>query len=219
MASVPTGTTFHIASTIGTPAAFTSASNAAECVLTMADTTGFANGDLVIVASGWGNLNGRAFRLKSVVTNTSVTLEGMDTTNTALFPTPGTNAAGTIREITAQTQVTKVTGVSSSGGDPITVQYRYLESAVRYELNDGFNPVSYSINIDADSVAEAGYLALRTLTQTQTETVLRVRNRDGSFQLIPCKVSFNEVVQIQDGQINTVVAAFNGTGLATRYAS
>lgn len=219
MAQVPTGTVFSIASAFASSLAFTSASNAAECQLTIASTAGLANGDIIEVTSGWGRLNLRTFRVKSLVANTSLVLEGCDTTSTSFFPTPGTNAAGTVRKVNTFTDISQVTAVSSSGGDPITIDYRYLESDVRYSINDGFNASSYTVTLDADAIGSGGYNALKSLTDVQTNTILRVRTRSGQINLIPCTVALNEAVSMTDGQINTVTASFNGNGRLTRYAS
>lgn len=217
MAQVPTGTTLAIASAFASALTTSTASNAAECVLGMASTSGLANGDYVEVTSGWGRLNKRIARVKSLSANVSITLEGIDTTNTTFFPA-GTGA-GSVRKVTTWQTISQVTAVSSSGGDPITVDYKYLDSDVRYSINDGFNASSYTLTMDADSIGTAGYAALKTLTEVQSDTVLRVTTRSGQINLIPCTVALNEAVQLNDGQINTVTCAFNGTNRLTRYAS
>jgi hypothetical protein len=217
MAQVPTGTTLFIGSAFAAPLTVSAASNAVECVLSMASTTGLANGDIVEVTSGWGRLNKRAFRVKSLVLNTSITLEGADTTSTTFFPT-GTGA-GSVRKVTTFQQITQVTAISSSGGDPISVDYKYLESDVRYKINDGFNGSDYTLTLDADSIGSAGYTALKALTDVQTDTILRVVTRSGQINLIPGTVALNEAVQMNDGQINTVTASISANNRLTRYAS
>ncbi|MGQ3051104.1 MAG: phage tail tube protein [Roseateles sp.] len=217
MASVPTGTTFHIASAFGSALTTSAASNAAECVLSMASTTGLANGDFVEVTSGWGRLNKRAARIKSVVLNTSITLEGIDTSSTTYF-TAGAGT-GSVRKVTTFTQITQVTAVSSSGGDPVTVDYKYIESDVRYSINDGFNATSYTLTLDADSIATAGYIALKALTDVQTDTILRINKRSGAINLVPCTCALNESDSMNDGQITTVTASFNGNNRATKYSA
>lgn len=217
MAQVPTGTTIFVASVFASALTVSAASNAAECVLSMASTTGLANGDIVEVTSGWGRLNGRAFRVKSLVANTSITLEGCDTSSTTFFPAG--SGAGSVRKVTTWQQITQVTGISSSGGDPITVDYKYLESDVRYKINDGFNGSDYTLTIDADAIGGAGYTALKSLTDVQTNTILRVITRSGQINLIPGTVALNEAVQMNDGQINTVTAALSANNRLTRYAS
>lgn len=215
MAQVPTGSTFYIGSTIAAAKAVTAVTNAAEAVVS-STAHGFSNGDVVVMLSGWGRLNKRAFRIKSVTTNDFV-LEGCDTTNTNFFPS-GTGI-GSAQKVSTFAQVTTVMNPSSSGGEPKQVTYKFIESDVEYSINDGFSATSYSLDLDADSIGTPGYTALKNLTEVQTDTVLKVVTRSGSILLVPCTVALNEAVQMSDGQINKVKASFNGNNRAVRYAS
>lgn len=215
MAQVPTGSTFYIASTIASAKTTTIVTNATEAVVTSA-AHGYSNGDFVVVTSGWGRLNRRAFRIKSVATDTFV-LEGAETSSTTYFPV-GTGV-GTVSKVSTFTQVTTVMSPSSSGGEPKTVEYKFIESDVAYNINDGFSATSYTIELDADAIGTAGYTALKTLTDVQTDTILKIVTRSGSILLVPCTVALNEAVSFQDGQINKVKATFNGNNRAVRYAS
>jgi hypothetical protein len=215
MAQVPTGTVFNIASAYGAAENTTVVTNATEAVVTSAG-HGFSNGDFVEVTSGWGRLNKRVARVKSSTTDTFV-LEGIDTSNTTYFPA-GTGL-GSVRKITAFTQITNVMNPQSSGGDPKTVNYKFVESDVEYSINDGFSATNYTMDLDADAIGTAGYTALKSLTDVQTDTCLKMVTRSGSIVLYPCTVALNESVKLQDGQINRVTAAFNGKNRPTRYAS
>lgn len=215
MAQVPTGSTFFVASTIAASKVTTIVTNAAEAVVTSA-AHGYSNGDTVIVTSGWGRLNRRAFRIKSVTTDTFV-LEGAETSSVTYFPA-GTGI-GTVSKVTTFTQITTVMSPTSSGGEPKNVAYKFIESDVEYNINDGFTATSYAIDLDADSIGSAGYTALKTLTDVQTDTILKVVTRSGSILLVPCTVALNESVSFQDGQINRCKATFNGNNRAVRYAS
>lgn len=215
MAQVPTGSTFYIASSYASSKTTTVVSNASEAVVTSAG-HGYSNSDIVEMTSGWGRLNRRVFRIKSVTTDTFV-LEGCDTTSSTFFPS-GTGV-GSVRKITAFTQITTVMNPSSSGGDPKTVNYKFVESEVEYSINDGFGATSYTMDLDADSIGTAGYTALKALTDVQTDTCLKIVTRSGSIVFNPCTVALNESVNMQDGKINTVKAAFNGNNRLTRYAS
>jgi hypothetical protein len=215
MAQVPTGTTFFVATSFSTSVAVSAISNAAEAVVT-ATAHGYANGDVVELTSAWGRLNLRAFRIKGVTAN-NFTLENIDTTNATFFPTG--SGAGSVRKVSAFTQITQVMSPASSGGDPKQVTYKYLESDVEYNINDGFTATSYTMDLDADSIGTPGYNALRTLTDVQTNTILRMVMRSGSQVFIPSTVALNEAVSLQDGQINRVKVSFNGTNRSTRYAA
>ena len=216
MAQVPTGSTFHIATTFGAARATTSVSNAAEA-LVLSATHDFVNGDIIEVTSGWGRLHKRIFRVKSVVAATSYVLEGADTTNTDFFP-PGTGI-GSARKITAFTQITTIMNPTSSGGDAKKVSYKYVESDIEFSINDGFSATDYSVDLDADSIGTAGYTALKQLTDVQTDTVLKIVTRKGSLVFQPCTVALNEALSLTDGQINKVKAQFSGNNRLTRYAS
>lgn len=215
MAQVPTGTTFFIASSYAAAKTTTIVTNAAEAVVTSVG-HGYANGDFVEVTSGWGRLHRRVFRLKSVAADTMV-LEGADTTNTTFYPS-GTGI-GSVRKVTAWTQITSVMSPQSSGGEPKDVSYKFVESDVDYSINDGFSATKYTMDLDADSIGSAGYTALKTLTDVQTDTCLKMVMRSGSLVLAPCTVALNESVKLQDGSINKVNASFNGNNRLTRYAS
>jgi hypothetical protein len=216
MAQVPTGTTFFVATAYGAAKTVTAVSNAAEALVACA-THDYTNGDFVEVTSGWGRLNRRVFRVKSVIAATSFVLEGADTSNTNYFPA-GTGT-GTVRKISTFAQITGVMSPSSSGGDPKTVTYKFIESDVEYSINDGFSATSYAIDLDADTIGSAGYTAMKTLTDVQTDTCLKMVMRSGSIMLVPCTVALNESVSFQDGQINKVKASFNGNNRLVRYAS
>ena len=215
MAQVPTGTTFFIASAYAAAKATTIVTNATEAVVTSV-AHGYANGDYLEVTSGWGRLNRRVFRIKSVTTDTFV-LEGANTASTTYFPA-GTGI-GTVRKITTQVQITGVMNPSSSGGEPKKVTYKFVESDVEYSINDGFAATDYSMEIEADQIGTAGYTALQSLTEVQTDTCLIMVTRSGSKILQPCTVALNEAVKLQDGQVNRVSCSFNGNNKLVRYAS
>jgi len=215
MAQVPTGTIFSVAISFGPDKTVTSISNAAVAVVACT-AHGYSNGDIVEITSGWGKLNKRAFRVASVSAD-SFQLEGQDTTNTSFYPAG--SSGGTVRKVTGWQQFEKVMNPKSDGGDPKKVNYKYVESDVEYSINDGFSATSYTLELDADAIGGAGYGAAKALTETQTDTIMQMRLRSGSPIYLPCKVALNENVQLQEGQINRVMVAFNGNNRATRYAA
>ncbi len=215
MAQVPTGSTFHVASTFGVSKQFSDITNAAEAEITSI-AHGFSDGDIVEVSSGWGRINLRSFRVKSVTDDTFV-LEGADTSKTSFYPVG--NGGGSVRKVITFTQILTVMNPASSGGDPKKVNYKFVESEIEYSINDGFTAVDYSMDLDADSIGTPGYEALKVLTESQTSTILKIQTKSGSIVLVPCTVALNEAVSFQDGQINRVKASFSGNNRSTRYAA
>lgn len=98
----------------------TAASNANPCVLTL-DNDGtpgpaIADGDYVVITSGWDLLDSRVVRVASATT-TTVTLEGVDTSLTAKYPAG--SGIGTIRRVASTggwSQITQLKSISASGG-------------------------------------------------------------------------------------------------------
>jgi hypothetical protein len=215
MAQVPTGTTFYVASAFGTVKTVTGISNAAEAVVTAA-AHGFTAGDIIELTSGWGGLAGRSFKVKTPTTDSFV-LDGEDTTNTQTYPAG--SGGGSARKATTFTQITQVLTVSSSGGDPKNVTYKYLEGDSENTINDGFSGTSMTLELDADSNTTQGYATLKTLTQVQTATIFKMVTRNGGQVLRGATVALNEDVIVADGSINKVKVSVNGKGRVTRYAS
>ncbi len=214
MAAVPTGTLFSVATTFGSTITVTAVTNANPAVCT-ATAHGLSNGDIIEFTSGWGRANKRVFRVANVAPNT-FELEGFDTSSTSFFPA-GTGI-GTVREVTAWTQLSKVMNPSTNGGDPKTVTYKFVESDVEYSINDGFTAVSYTLEFDDDDTT-SGYTAMRTLTDAQTNTVMKMLMRSGAVVYLPCTLAMNDVPRLQDGQINRINAQFAGNNRHTRYSA
>lgn len=214
MASVPTGTLFSIATTFGSTIATSAVSNATDAVCTSTG-HGLTTGDVVEVTSGWGRLNKRVFEVGTVDAN-SFKLLRANTASTAHYPAG--SGTGSVREVTAWTQLSKVMNPATSGGEPKTVTYKFLESDVEYSINDGFTATSMTLEFDDDDTT-AGYTAMRTATDAQTDTVLKMLMRSGARTYLPCTAAMNDVPQLQDGQINRIRAQFNGNNRHSRYAA
>lgn len=214
MARTPTGSIFSVATAFGSAKTVSGITNANPAVVT-ATAHGFSNGDVVEITSGWGRLNKRAFEIGSVTTDT-FTLVGANTTSTDFYPSG--SSGGSVREATTFTQLTKVMNPSSSGGEPKSVSYKFVDSDVEYSINDGFTATSYTLQLDDDDTT-AGYTALRSLTDVQSDTILKILLKNGSRIYLPGTVALNDVPSMQDGQIMTMSVQFSGNARHTRYTA
>lgn len=215
MARTPTGTIHSVATVLAPAKTVTNISNAAEGVVSSV-AHGYSVGDIVLIFSGWGRLNFRAFRVKSVTSDTFV-LEGANTSNSELFSAGG--GGGTVQKVTTWVDLDKTLNHSTSGGDAKTVNVKFIESDVEIVLNDGFNAVARTFDMDADMIGTPAYNALKMLSDTNANTVIRRRTKAGALSLIPATVSFNEEETLTEGQIVTVKGTFNGQNISTRYAA
>lgn len=131
-----TGAKIAIGTAFGTQLTMTGVSNATEAVATLSDATTIAVNDVVQITSGWGLLDGRVARVKAKAGN-DITLEGVDTSDTVKFPT-GTGG-GSVKEVTAFTDITQIAGVSPSGGEQ-----QYADSSDLDDVDDKQIPSSRS---------------------------------------------------------------------------
>lgn len=96
----------------------TAVSNAENPVATVASTTGIVAGDYVLVLeSVWASFKNRVMRVKEVIPNESITLEGDNNTSTAdlnKFPAGG---ASTLVKIESWIEIPCVSDIAKSGGE------------------------------------------------------------------------------------------------------
>ena len=212
MARTPSGTISAIATAFTTSKTVTAISNAPEAVVSCT-AHGYSVGDVVEITPGWGRLNRRAYRVKSVTTDSFV-LELADTTSLVLYPSG--SGGGSVRKVSTWVQLTSTMNHSSSGGEAKKVTYKFSESDVEQSLNDGFSAVDRTFDMDADALTTPGYLALRALTEVQTDTIIRRVAKSGATSLLPCTVALNEEEIEQDGQIVVCRVAISGNNRSTR---
>lgn len=215
MARTPTGTVHSVATALATAKTVTGISNATEAVVSCTS-HGYSAGDIVLIKSAWGRLNFRAFRVKTPLADSFV-LEGANTTNTDFYSVGA--GAGTVQKVTTWVDLDRTMNHSSSGGDAKTVNVKFIESDVEIVLNDGFTAVQRTFDMDADMVGTQAYEALKTLSATNADTVVRRKAKTGAVSLIPAKISFNEEESLTEGQAVVVKGTVNAQNISTRYAS
>lgn len=218
MARTPSGTITSVATVFAAAKTVTGVSNASEAVVSCT-AHGYIAGDVVEITSNWARLNRRSYRVKSAPTADTFVLELADTTSTTIYA-PGSGAgAGTVRKVTTWVQLDKTLNHNSSGGEAKKVVYKFVESDNEYSLNDGFSAVDRTFDIDADAISTPGYAALRSLTEVQTDTIVRKVAKSGATSYLPSTIALNEEEVEQDGQIVVCRVSISGNARSTRYPS
>lgn len=214
MARTPAGTIASVATAFANSLSFTAASNASECVLSVTGAT-LSAGDFVEVSASWGKINNRIYRLKAA-TATALTLEGCDTSDGTLFPVGGT---GSVRKVNTWLPLSQQLSINATGGDAKQVNYTYVETGEEQNVFDGFGSTTYTIELDADSVGSAAYVALKAITDKQSVTALRLAAPSGSVVLLSCTAALNETPSTAMGAISSNKVTFFGRGRVNRYAA
>jgi hypothetical protein len=213
--SISTGTVVAIASTYGTAVNMTALTNAAEAVATLAVGHSVVVGDYLEVTSGWGRLDKRIVRVKTVATN-DVTFEGINTTSTTLYPAGA--GTGTIRRITNWTDLTQLQGVSLAGGEQQFTDITTIADVVQKQAPTTRSPFTMTITAFYDA-ALAWWSTVRTAGDTQALTAVRVSVPSGTKTVANAYWSLAEVPNIEPNAPLThqVVCAF--AVAATPYAT
>ena len=164
--TLSTGTIIAIAKTYGSAVTMSALSNAAEAVATLAVGHGCVVGDYLEVTSGWGRLNGRIVRVKTVATN-DITFEGINTVSTTVYPA-GTGT-GTIRRITVWTNLSQIQEIGSSGGDLQYADITAIDDVVAQHMPTIRSPVTMNLKtFDDPTLAWAAVDARREVQIMET---------------------------------------------------
>lgn len=171
-----TGTILAIASTYGTSVTMSAISNATEAVATLAAGHGCVVGDYLEVSSGWGRLDKRIVRVKTVATN-DVTLEAINTTSTTVYPAG--SGTGSIRRITAWTNMSQIADLATSGGDQQFEDITALDDVIGKQIPTIRSPVTMNITVFDDPTL-AWYAAIQAADDSRTPYGMRMSLPNGS---------------------------------------
>ena len=198
---IPNGAQIFVESGAGATLTATAITNAVNPVMTVADTSTITVGQYVIFESAtWSKLANRVLRV-TAKTETTVTVEGLDTTDLNKFPA---GASATFRAVTSWVEIPCVQEISSEGGEQNTLTYQCLsddfeqsipttKSAITltYTFAHEFDNAVYPIFRDADESGDV--LAFRMFVPKAGE----MRTWSGNL-------SFSEVPQTSVNEIETV---------------
>jgi hypothetical protein len=213
---LPNGSTLSIAGTYGATKAMSAVTNANPAVATLAASHGIIVGDIMEVTSGWSRLNGRLVRASAVATN-DVSLEGINSSSTTAYPAAG--GTGSIREITAWTQIQQILSVDTTGGEQQFTNFQFLESDSEIRLATIKSAGGMTLQI-ADDPSLAGYIALSDANDDRLPRGVRLILANGSVILYNMTVSLNKTPKLTTNQVMSVTATLSFVNPEpVRYAS
>ena len=210
--SLPDGATIAIATTYGSVKTVTAISNANPGVITSA-AHGLLNGAFYELKSGWQKVSDRVFKAANVATN-ALDVTGIDTTDTNRFAS-GTGI-GSLREITAWTQIPQILEFTTSGGDQQFANFSFLEEDYERQLPTITSAQSIQIGI-GDDPSLPGYQALKAAGESRAIRALKVSLPNGAVLLYNGYISFNETPTLTKGSVMQVRATVSLQGRPTRY--
>lgn len=200
------GTQVQIASTYGASKTMSQVSNANPAVATLEATHGVVVGDYIeITTSGWSLLAGRVVRVSAVSTN-DVTLEGVDCSDTTKFPGGVTGAAGTVKEITAWTQLSQLTGgISSSGGEQQYADISTLDDRTQRQIPTTRSPVALELPGYFDQ-SLAWVVTVRAASEAASAKAVRLVYPNNSRTVGNAYWSMADIPSIEDNTLRSKIS-------------
>lgn len=201
--TLATGTVFAYASTYGASVNMTAITNASEAVATLAVGHGVTVGDYLEVTSGWDKLNARIVRAKTVATN-DITFESINTTSTTAYPAG--SGTGTIRRITAWTNLSQITtGFGASGGDQNYADITTITDTVQKQIPTTRSPVAVTLPF-FDDPSLSWYPGVVTISDSATATGFRASFPNGSKLVANAYYSIRKVPTVEDSTLRSEVS-------------
>lgn len=210
------GAKYALSQAVAAAVAITNISNANPGVANTAAPP--AAGAIVILKSGWQELNETVARAAGVVAATSFQLEGVNTTSTLRYP--ATEGVGTFEVASSFIGLSQVRDVQMDGGDQQFFEFQYVEdsSSRTRRKPTAKSATGMTILLDYDPNLP-WYQALIDLDRLQNPVVLREILPDGVVIYYYGYISFNKVPSKKVNENMTCTATFSLSADPIRYAS
>jgi hypothetical protein len=213
--SLPNGATIAVGSTYGADKAVSAATNANPCVMTVEAAHGLIVGDIFEWTSGWSRANGNVYRVGAVNVN-DITVEGLNTTSATLYPTA--SGTGTVREVTAWTQITQILETTTSGGDQQFVTYSFLEESTEHQIPTVKSPITFNFTI-ADDASLPHYSVLDAADADRLQRCVRVTLPSGSVIYWSAYVTLQKTPTLAKNEVMGLRVTMSLINAVTRYAA
>lgn len=213
--SLPNGATIAIGSTYGTTKTLDAFSNANPGVATLEASHGIVVNDIFEVTSGWSRANGNVYRA-SVVSTNDVSVEGLNTSSTTLFPAG--SGTGTIREVSAWTQITQILETSTSGGEQQFVTYSFLEDDAEHQIPTVKSPIAFKFKV-GDDASLAHYAVLAAADADRLQRAVRVVLPSGSVIYWSAYITLQKTPTLAKNEVMGLEVTMSLINQVTRYAS
>ncbi len=213
--SLPNGATISVGSSYGADKTLSAFSNANPGVMTLEASHGVVVSDIFEVTSGWSRANGNVYRA-SVVSTNDVSVEGLNTSDTDFFPAG--SGTGTVREVTAWTQVTQILETNTSGGEQQFVTYSFLEDDAEHQIPTVKSPTLFRLRIGDDATL-AHYSVLDTADNDRVPRACRVILPSGSVIYWSAYVTLQRTPTLTKNEVMGLEVTMSLINRVTRYTS
>ncbi len=212
---LPNGSTFDFASGY-TPFFNITAITRSENAQITAPGHTFAVGQIVMIKSGWYDIDGRAFRVLTSVPGTSFTIEGADTRDI------NRNASGaflgTVRGVSGWIPIPQILEVDLSGGEQQYTTYSPSRSGKEVSRPTVKSASNMSLVV-ADDPQQVFFATVEAAARTEEFQVQRLNLANTDFIVYCTLASVTRTPNIQRDQLMTRQITLALQGDSTRYGA
>jgi len=208
---LPNGSTFEFASAYTPFFTITAVTRAANAVFTATGHTLTVN-QIVMIKSGWWDLDGRAFKV-TAVSGATFTLGGADTTDTKR--NAGT-IYGTVRGVTTWVQVPQILSLSLGGGEQQYTTYSPSRSGKEVSRPTVKSAATFSIEV-ADDKSLPLFSTIELASETEEIQVQRLTLINQDTIVYASLASITKTPKMQRDQLMTRTISLALQGDNTRY--
>ena len=207
------GSSQQFSQTFAPAVAITGISNANPAVATTSVAHGYANNDEILLTCGYEDATDSVYRV-TVLTATTFSILGLDTSNTGFFPA-GTGA-GTGQKVTGWTVIPQILTISGSGGDARFTDVQLLSKRNGIKVPTGFNAISVTMSLAHDA-AQPAYIAMLGISRNLSKVAFKQVVSGGSVTFGFGYLSVSEMPKLNSNQVNAVDAAITVLGRSISY--
>lgn len=212
--SFPEGSTFQFSTTFAAAKNITALTNASPAVATSV-AHGFIDNDVVLVESGWEDLNESVVKVDQLTVDT-FSLLGVNATDTNFYPAGA--GVGTAKKVSDWKAIPQVLSISTSGGDPRFTTVQPLARRTALNIPVGFNAQSVTLTMAYDP-ANAIYQEMLDLSRGLEKVAFRMVLGGGVQAMGYGYLSVSEFPALNSNQVNQVTASFSMIGRPVSYSS
>ncbi|MES2972389.1 MAG: phage tail protein [Pseudomonadota bacterium] len=209
---VPNGAVVSIASTYGAAKVMSAITSANPAVATLAPAHGIVVNDILEVTSGWSKLNSRIAKASVVATN-DVTLAGINASSVTAYPAGA--GVGTVRAITAWTQLAQILSSASEGGDQQFQTYQFLESDSEFRIPTVKSAQGLKFSV-GDDPASAGQILAQAANDDKVARAVRIALPGGGMLYYNAFITVGQPT-LNQNEIMAVEVTLSLIAAVTRY--
>ena len=173
----PNGTVFGFSTALSAAIAVSGISNANPAIASIGAGAGIGADDVLVLTSGWSGINERV-AVAGAVTESSVVLRGIDTSDNADYPSGG--GAGSLVKASDWIEFNQQGELSTSGGEQQFWTGQFLEDRTgrQIQVPTFKNAKTFTLPLHYDP-DQPWYAAAKRIDSKRSPVVLRMRLPDG----------------------------------------